>query len=609
VGRIPDDDIHRVRDATDVVALVSESVVLKQKGRIFWGLCPFHGEKTPSFKVDPATGLWHCFGCGAGGDAFGFLMQQEGLEFPDAVRELARRTNVEIRETGGGLTRSERDRLIAANEAAADFYHAQLTQSRDPGAAGAREYLTGRGFGIDVAKRFELGYAPDGRATLVRALEGTGVTRADLVAAGLALEGAGGELRDRFFGRVVFPIRDVTGHAVGFGGRVLGDAHPKYLNTQETPVFHKSRTLYALDRAKNEIVQAKTSVVVEGYTDVIALHEAGMRNAVATLGTALTEAHVRALSRFSESIVYLFDGDEAGRRAAARAGEFLKWQATPERRTGRVELLVAMIPEGMDPADYVVAHGVEALGRIVEGAQPLLRFILDLRLDEHDLDSPEGRSRALASAAGVLAGLKDSILGQDYANHVASRLQVDYATVHAAMETALPEVTLEEKEEAGPAPSVTPMDAGVRAEREVLKLIAGLPELRAQARDLLDGELMSFAAHRETARIIVDSGDATGVELLDRLRAGLPDAEELVGSLVGEIEKTDETLDVFGELIDRLKEFRLRRQILHLQAELEGMDPVKDKAGYDDVFERVAALQRELKARPGDETGDPEGDR
>ena len=437
MGRISDEDVRRVRDATDLVSLVSERVVLKQKGRLHWGCCPFHAEKTASFKVDPATQLWHCFGCGLGGDAYGFLMRAENVDFLDAVRILADRGNIEIVEEAGGAPRGHRERLIAANEAAWLYYHEVLTKSPDAGAREARDYLKQRGFGSEVAKRWRLGFAP-GHGALVRHLAESGFSADEIESANLGLKGDSGQLRDRFFGRVMFPIFDLQGRSIAFGGRVLGSGEPKYLNTQDTPAFHKSANLYAIDRSKASITSSGTAVVVEGYTDVIALHEAGLTNAVATLGTALTREHVRLLSRFAKRVVYLFDGDAAGLRAADRASEFVDSSITPEAGRDRVELLVAVLPDGLDPADFVAARGAEALRAAIADATPLLRFSIDRRLARWDLDRPEERTRALKDAAEVLAPIKDSLLADDYATYIADRLFADFATVRRAIAAAKP---------------------------------------------------------------------------------------------------------------------------------------------------------------------------
>lgn len=426
MGRISDEDIARVRDATDIVAFISETTPLRQKGRLFWGLCPFHGEKTASFKVDPATQLWHCFGCSLGGDAFGFVMRTQNLEFPEAVRLLADRARIEITEEGGaGVPMGRKERLVAASGAAAEYFHRQLASSKEPGAEKARAYLSGRGLGSDVAKRWSLGYAPHARGALTAWLATQGFTRDEAIEANLILAGDRGETKDRFFDRVMFPISDLQGRVIAFGGRVIGQGQPKYLNSSDTPIFHKSANMYAIDVAKSNIVASGTAVVVEGYTDVIALHEAGIRTAVATLGTALTARHVKLLGRFAKRVVYLFDGDEAGMRAADRAAEFLDSTSTPEAGASRLDLLVAVIPDAMDPADFVTARGTEAMQAVIDGAEPLLKFVIDRRLEAFDLTAPEGRSRALDAAAAVIASIRGSILAQDYANYVAGRLQTD----------------------------------------------------------------------------------------------------------------------------------------------------------------------------------------
>ncbi len=396
MGRITDEDVARVRDATDLVALINERVLLKPKGRLFWGLCPFHGEKTPSFKVDPATQLWHCFGCGLGGDAFGFVMKIDNVEFPDAVRLLADRANIELVEAEGGVPRGKKERLYAALETATEYYHRVLTGSRDSAPAEAREYLAKRGFTSEVAKTWRLGFSP-GRGALVKHLSERGFTVEEMVEANLALRPDAGPAKDRFYGRIMFPIADLQGRVVAFGGRVLDKGEPKYLNTNDTPVFRKSANMYGIDRAKGSMTSTGTSVVVEGYTDVIALHEAGLTNAVATLGTALTQQHVKLLGRFSRRVVYLFDGDEAGMRAADRAVEFVDRDVTTDAYASRVLLDVAMIPDGKDPADFVGVHGGEA----TRTGHRRCRAASEVR---HRSPSCEVGSRAARGARAGLAG-------------------------------------------------------------------------------------------------------------------------------------------------------------------------------------------------------------
>ena len=599
MGRIPDEDVARVRDATDLVALVSETVVLKQKGRLFWGNCPFHGEKTPSFKIDPGTQLWHCFGCSRGGDAFGFVMEAEHLEFPDAVRRLAERARVDIREEGGaGLPAGVKERLIAACEAATEFFHKELITSRSSGAREAREYLAGRGFGSDVAKRWRLGYAPSGRDALTRALTRAGFTRDELVAANLALAD-GASLKDRFFNRIMFPIADLSGRAIAFGGRVLGAGEPKYLNSQETPVFRKSSTLYGLDRSRADIVARETAVVVEGYTDVIALHEAGIPIAVATLGTALTQQHVKLLGRFGKRVVYLFDGDEAGRRAALRAAEFIDWMATPEAGFSRVDLDVALIPGGMDPADYVGAEGAGAVGEVIAGARPLLEFVIDARLQGHDLTRPEGRSAALTDAAAVLAPVRDSLLGKDYMNYLAGRLQTDFATVQRAVpEQRRSAAAAPEQPAATGAPA--PLTPEARAEREVVRLAALAPSVRAEARELLQDGAVADPAARRILELVCEAGSKRGKDLFAAVTAADREAGEMLAGWLVDAREVEQVEYAFREVTARVKDFALGRLILTKKAELGALDPKRDREAYDRLFGEIAEAQRaqqELRRR------------
>lgn len=605
MGRISDEDVQRVRDATDVVSLISERIVLKQKGRLYWGLCPFHGEKTPSFKVDPGTQLWHCFGCGRGGDAFGFVMESDKVDFPDAVRLLAERSRIDIAEEvgPGGVGRGRKDRLIAACEEAAAFYHRVLTGSREGSAPAAREYLTGRGLGSDVAKRWRLGYAP-GRGALVRHLTASGFSAEELVEANLALRSDSGRLKDRFYDRIMFPIADLQGRKIAFGGRVLGSGEPKYLNTNDTPVFRKSSNMYAIDRAKATMTSSGTAIVVEGYTDVIALHEAGVTTAVATLGTALTRQHVKLLGRFAKKVVYLFDGDEAGMRAADRASEFIDADVTPEAGGGRVELFVAMIPGGKDPADLVSTEGRAALAAVVDGAVPLLQFSIDRRLARWDLERPEERARALKEAAEVLAPVKDSMLADDYANYIADRLSAigvatDFATVKRAIATARPATVRAASDEGLEGATGEPVSVDtprLRAERELLALLTRHATLRTRAQELLAGGLLSTAEHVAMAEVLAEAGETgSGKDVAGLLEQRVPgSARELAATRLSE-SGTDPELLAEG-LTRRVQEFELERRIAVGKAQLKSPGSFKTPAEYDEVFREISALQRALDA-------------
>ena len=396
---ITDEDKERVRQATDVLALVGETVELRQQGSTYWGRCPFHPDKNPSFHVDPQTGLWKCFGCGESGDIFAYVMKREGLEFPDAIRYLADRAGIELQEERGTNRGPRRNRLIDALTEAEGYYSTML--------------LRGRGFGSPICKKWRLGYAP-GNGQLIAYLRSKGFTNAELVAADLALE-SNGRLRDRFYGRVMFPIHDRQGRTIAFGGRVLDDGKPKYLNTNETPVFHKSKHLFAFDRAKDGMVATGEAIVCEGYTDVIAMHEAGFTNTVAALGTSFSVDHVRAISGFAKTrIICMFDGDAAGQKAAERAVQFLD--------KTQLEMVCVVLPDNQDPAEYLADHGANAMRDRLAEARPLMDFVFERRLATYDLSVPGQRVAALDSLAEVLAPLKESILLDGYAAQIAQIL-------------------------------------------------------------------------------------------------------------------------------------------------------------------------------------------
>ena len=418
---ISDEDKERVRQATDIVQLVGETVELRQRGREFWGCCPFHHEKTPSFKVDPATGLWHCFGaCSEGGDVFKYVMKRENLSFPDSIRYLADRAGIELTEDRGAARGPRKNRLIEALTLADDYYHTMLMRGRGEGPAAARAYLAGRGFGSDVCRRWHLGYAP-GRGALVAYLRGKGFSPKELIAANLAVERSG-RLADWFYDRAMFPIHDEQGRTIAFGGRILRPANnaPKYLNTRDTTVFNKGKHLFAYDRAKETMAATGTAIVCEGYTDVIAMHEAGFTNAVAALGTAFRIDHIRLMERQRVSrIICMFDGDEAGQRAAERAVQFIDKTSA--------SMVCVVLPDGQDPMEFLSSHDASAMQAELDAAVPLMDFVFTKRLAGYDLSAPGRRVKALDEMAQLLAPLKNSVLLDEYATQLADALGMDVA--------------------------------------------------------------------------------------------------------------------------------------------------------------------------------------
>jgi len=438
-GLIRRSDIDEVRARTNIADIIGDYVTLKSAGvGSMKGLCPFHDERSPSFNVRPAVGYFHCFGCGEGGNVYDFLMKIDHVTFPEAVERLAQRIGYELHyEDGGGRREEERGnraRILAANAAAEKFFQAQLlTPEAEPG----RRFLGERGFDQAAAQHFGVGFAPRGGA-LGRALKAEGFSEEELVQAGLLGRGERGDVYDRFRSRLVWPIRDTTGQTLGFGARRLleEDQGPKYLNTPETPVYHKAQVLYGLDLAKRDISRQKQVVVVEGYTDVMAAHLAGVTTAVATCGTAFGVEHIRIIRRIlgdseqnavasAGEVVFTFDGDEAGLKAASRAFE--------EESRFNAQTFVAVAPDGLDPCDLRLQRGDGAVRALIESRKPMFEFIIRRTFAGFDLDSAEGRVQALRAAAPVVAGIRDQALVTEYARLLARWLGADPAETLAAV--------------------------------------------------------------------------------------------------------------------------------------------------------------------------------
>ena len=640
MGTISEEDIQKVREASDVVAVIGERVPVKQRGRDFWCCCPLHNEKTPSFKIDPALQLWHCFGCGEGGDVFAFVMKTEDLSFPEAVRRLAERAHIEITESGGrpGEGAGRKARLKAVCAEAAEYYHAQLMRNPGPDASAARSYLAGRGLGGEVPKTWQLGFAP-GRGSLVRHLAAAGFTAEEMQQANVALVGKGdGKLRDRFYNRVMFPIRDVQGECIAFGGRIVGEGQPKYLNSQETPLFHKSQVLFGLDRAKAALASTGVAVVVEGYTDVIALSEAGVGNVVATLGTALTRQHIRLLSRHAQRrIVYLFDGDEAGQRAADRALGFIDGSMTPEAGRHQTELAAVTLPDDLDPAEFVAARGAQELQRLIDGAQPLLKYGIDRRLAAHDLSRAEGRAAALSDALAVLAPIKDSLLAKDYAVQIAGRVRAREQDVLDELARLVPPRQDAETNEGpasgapargsgGPSPARSPLlgaagaqgapsearqAAGGRAgslpqaelnrrrfEREFLSLLAQHPDLAlahagALAQTQWHDELHAALAQSVLSTLAADPA-ATAAQVVAQASQVHPLAAGVLTG--GTMAEAADPADLATFLAEELGIGDAEDAVAALRSQLA--DPASlAPEDYEMLFESVVAMQKDLSRR------------
>ncbi|MCK8609448.1 DNA primase [Agromyces sp. C10] len=434
-GRIRQSDVEEVKARTNIADIIGEHVSLKSAGvGSMKGLCPFHDERSPSFHVTPQRGFYHCFGCGESGDVYTFLQRMDHVTFTEAVERLAGRIGFELHYEDGGpaAEHGNRARLLAANQAAAEFFVERLGS---PEAEVGRRFLGERGFDAEAARRFGVGFAPKSWDALTNHLRGRGFTSEELAAAGLVSQGDRG-VYDRFRGRLVWPIRDVTGQTVGFGARRLleDDNGPKYLNTPETAIYHKAQVLYGLDLAKRDIAKSHRVVVVEGYTDVMACHLAGVTTAIATCGTSFGVDHIKVLRRVLGDdsgvgeVVFTFDGDEAGQKAAMRA--------FGEERRFAAQTFVAVAPDGLDPCDLRLARGDAAVRTLVEAKTPMFEFVIRHTLSRFDLETVEGRVNALRAAAPIVADIRDPALRPGYTRELARMLGVELGEVSRAVRAA-----------------------------------------------------------------------------------------------------------------------------------------------------------------------------
>ena len=524
-GLIRRSDIDEVRSRTNIADIVGDFVTLKSAGvGSMKGLCPFHEERSPSFHVRPQVGLYHCFGCNEGGDVFSFLQKMDHVTFAEAVERLAARIGYELHYEDGGQAsdHGNRARLLAANTAAEKWFQAQLGT---PAAQIGRDFLGTRGFDAAAAQRFGIGFAPKSFNALGDALKAQGFTVDELTAAGLLSTGERGNAYDRFRGRLIWPIRDVTGQTVGFGARKLlgddDDKGPKYLNTPETLVYHKSQVLYGLDLARRDIARGKQVVVVEGYTDVMACHLAGVTTAVATCGTSFGVDHIKIIRRVlgdvansdtsqTGEVVFTFDPDEAGQKAASRAFQ--------EEQRFAAQTFVAVAPDGLDPSDLRTQRGDEAVRKLIADRKPMFEFMIRRRLRGFDLETVEGRVAGMRAAAPVLAGIRDPALRSGYARSVAGWLGMEPAEVARAVQNAprAKPTAAEPEPQPEEAPAEVrlldlPTDVETRMERDALLVMLQRPD--AVGRDLL--ERATAVRIRNSLLDVVRDGIATALDAWD----------------------------------------------------------------------------------------------
>ncbi|MCD6639376.1 MAG: DNA primase [Nocardioides sp.] len=616
-GRIREDDIAEVRDKALIDEVVGAYVTLKRAGAgSLKGLCPFHDEKTPSFNVNPSRQMWHCFGCGEGGDAIGFLQKMDGLTFVEAVERLAEKYGVQLRREDGDEAPARprgpgRGRLIEAHRVAEEFYAEQLA---GPDAAVARQFLADRGFDQAAAEMFGVGFAPRGGEVLARHLLGRRFTQEEIVAAGLVAHGR--SLYDRFRGRLVWPIREAGGDTIGFGARRIFDddrIEAKYLNTPETAIYKKSHVLYGIDLARPHFKATNQAVVVEGYTDVMACHLAGVRTAVASCGTAFGEDHARVLRRFIQDdadrpgeVIFTFDGDAAGQKAAMKVFQ------TDQAFTSQT--YVAVAPDGLDPCDLRIQQGDAAVRELVASRRPLYRFVMENLLARYDLDRADSRVDALRAAAALVGHVRDRSKVDAFTREIAQLVGVDIDEARAEVRRAAGRAARAGEErrtspepgaEASPARALPPLkDPRFAVERETLKLVMQHPAAVGRMTTHVSGEDFTHPTYRAVWEAAAAAGGPAAAvsdpSWGTRLAASV--AEPWVASAITElgvepvISSEQPTPAYAAAYVYRLQELTTSRRIADLKSRLQRTNPVDHAADYNRMFGQLVALEQHRRA-------------
>ena len=607
-GRIRDEDIALVRERARIDEVIEQHVTLRNAGGgSRKGLCPFHDEKSPSFNVTPSRGMYYCFGCGAGGDVFTFLKEVEGITFTEAVERLAVKVGVELRyvdgQSGPRRDPNQRARLIEANRRAAAYFVEQLTAASE--ARVGRQFLTDRGFGRESAERFGVGFAPRGGESLLAHLRAAGFSDDELVKAGLVAQNARGAY-DRFRGRLIWPIRDAAGDVVGFGARRLFDddrIEAKYLNTPETQIYKKSQVLYGVDLARRPISRASQAVVVEGYTDVMACHEAGVTTAIATCGTAFGAEHARVLRRlmldhdeFRGEVIFTFDGDEAGQKAAMRAFE--------GDQQFVAQTYVAVERDGLDPCELRLQQGDAAVRELIAKRVPLYRFVLANVARKYDLDRADQRVDATAEAAQLVSAIRDRSKIESFAREIASTLGVDVDDVRAHVrrnsQSAAPQRAAATTRSAeSDVPSLG--EERFSDERELLQAIVQYPQVAGDQIDGLDADDFMHPTARSVWELIEkdrptpQSDSAWGARLRD---AAHDDAtRSVIAALATQPLRTqgEVTEPLMTALVARVQELTTRRRIHELKSRLQRTNPVDEAGEYNRMFGDLVALEQQRR--------------
>lgn len=592
-GRIRNDDIALVRDKSRIDEVVREHVALKSAGSSLKGLCPFHDEKTPSFHVTPSKGFWYCFGCGEGGDVFSFIQKVEHSTFSESVEKLANKYNISLRyeENFTSPNTGQRSKILEANKLASEFYQKNL---ESPEAEIGRKFLKERGFDKNSAQIFNIGYANKNWDNLTKYLKQKGFTEQELVFAGLSITGQKGTY-DRFRGRLIWPIKDASGEVVGFGARRLfdDDQGPKYLNTPETLVYKKSQVLYGLDQAKKEITSKKQVVIVEGYTDVMACHLSGVKTAVATCGTAFGEDHARILRRFlmdeeqfTGEIIYTFDGDEAGQKAALKA---FNLDQTFSTRT-----FVAIEKNGLDPCDLRQRSGNDAIAALIAAKVPLFEFVIRTAISKFDLNNAEGRVLALKAAAPIVSNIKDKALKPEYIRLLAGWLGIEINSVEQAVKDnnrQIRNVTTTSKIEQNNKENI---ESSI--EKEALKLIFQFPQFVSDWIKQVNVETFTISKFRELFEVIdkINISEDLITKILEQ------NEDEELKNLIAALSVEDFKAVVDKKYVDsifaRLLELSTSRTIADLKSQLQRLEPETNSKDHDKLFQDLLELEEYRRA-------------
>ena len=589
---IPEETIERVKAATDIVEVVSEHVQMRQAGRNWLGLCPFHNEKTPSFNVQPELQIYHCFGCGVGGDVVKFLQEIDRVSFVEAVTFLAERAGIPVQRSGGSAAEDERnDQLFRANELAAKYFHYML---RQPAGADALRYLHKRGLTDETIDEFRIGYSLPGWSSLLEMAGRRGFPAQALELAGLVVQSPKGRGHyDRFRDRVIFPITNLSGRTIAFGARALRpDDQPKYLNSSETPIYHKSGVLYGMSHARESIRRQGTAIVVEGYMDVVSLAQGGVANVIASSGTALTGLHARLLARYAERVVLLFDGDAAGGTAAQRGVEVLL--AT------EIDTRIVTLPTGQDPDSFVRRdQGADELRQLIDKAPPALDIYLDRLAADIDVNSVTGRAKAIDRLLPLISECRDEVRRSLMLRRAAQRFDVDEQALRTALTAAQKRPAPRrgtdpqpDPEDRVPPPTGPPVTVN-KLEREFAGLLLQYPRFLTETARRLDMEVFTDSEVRRLLVYLVDTYNGGQLDLTTLLNAVDESLSRLVRVSAMETFVPENVNEIWADHVNRLQRESLTRQI---DAARRDIRRVAETVGPSEKLDQLRTRQNEFIA-------------